>query len=338
MKKTFRTVFALVACGAAMFAVFLYRTLQLGRGDAQPAFVENLNPGGEMVGPEGIQFDASGKLYAADAQGIVWNLGRGGTPQIYAELARVQGDAGTYAGALHAGGMAFDTQGNLYVACFGFAGGSILRVDAGTQKVRFFARDMGSANFVLIAKDSSHLWVSDYRSRGRLLRYSLAAPLPAQPDQVVEGLEYPNGLASGKDEKTLYTAETYSGNIAVINFEGSPPQLGRIINLKGPFSFGSLDGLAFDPRDRECRFLYVAENSRGMFSVVDLQAQPIRVVKQLRLDLMGGRPCPASMVIRDGYLYFTDLWSCNPVRILLGIPKWHNHAYRFRVMDLSSIY
>ena len=75
-----------------------------------------------------------------------------------------------------------------------------------------------------------------------------------------------------------------------------------------------------------------------MFSIVDLQAQPIRVVKQFRLDLMGGRPCPASMVILDGYLYFTDLWSCNPIRILFGIPRWHNHAYRFRVMDLSSIY
>jgi len=53
---------------------------------------------------------------------------------------------------------------------------------------------------------------------------------------------------------------------------------------------------------------------------------------------MGGRPCPASMTIRDGYLYFTDLWSCSPIRILLGFPKLHNNAYRVRITDLGALY
>ncbi len=338
MTKTFRTLGAFFGCGIALSAIYLYRTIELGRGDAQPAFLGNLNPGGEMVGPEGIQFDSSGTLYAADANGIVWNLGQGGVPQAYAELGRIWDDGLSHEGVLRAGGMAFDTEHNLYVACYGFDGGSILRVDGKTQKVACFARGMGVANYVLISRDDSHLWVSDYRSDGRLLRYSLAEDLPVQPDLVVNGLEYPNGLAFGKDGDNIYVAETYSGNVAVAELSAKGNEIRRVINLKGAFASGSLDGLAFDPRDQECRFLYVAENVRGMFTVVDLQAQPVQVIKRFRLDLMGGRPCPASMVIRDGYLYFADLWSCNPIRILLGIPKWHNSAYRFRVLDLSLIY
>jgi hypothetical protein len=53
---------------------------------------------------------------------------------------------------------------------------------------------------------------------------------------------------------------------------------------------------------------------------------------------MGGRPCPSSMTIRDGYLYFTDLWSCSPARLWMNLPKYRQHAYRFRVTDLTSSY
>jgi len=322
------------------FSLYVYRTLELGRGDAQSALIEILNPAGEMVGPEGIQFDAAGNLYVGDAQGVVWVMEHGGSPQVYADLARVQQLPGKElaTGSIHVGGMAFDTQGNLYAACCAFGGGAILRVDAGTKEVRFFARDMGVANYLVITRDSRHLWVSDYRSRGRVLRYPIGSPLLAQPDAAVTDLEYPDGLAFGKDELVLYAAETRSGYIARLDIAGDRPRGERIINLKGSFAAGSLDGLAFDPRDSERRFLYVAENIRGIFTVVDLRAQPARVFKSLRLAQMGGRPCPASMVIRDGYLYFTDLWSCSPIRILLGIPKWHNHAYRFRVLDLASLY
>ena len=334
MKQKLRAIFAFVAAVVLVIAAVVYRTVETGRGGAQPSFVENLSPGGEMAGPKGIQFDAAGDLYVGDENGIIWNMGHGGPAQPYAELWRLQ-DGG---GVPSAGGMAFDSQGNLYVACYGFAGGSVLRVDAGTRQVRLLARNLGNAASVLITRDNSHLWVSDFRSRGRLLRLPLAAPSSGGPDQVVEGLEYPNGMVFGKDEKTLYVSETYAGNVAAVDLAQSPPRQVQVINLKGAFAVGSLTGLEFDPRDRDRRLLYVVENIRGMFSVVDLDAQPARVVKQFRVDLMGGRPCPAAMAIRDGYLYFTDVWSCNPLLILLGIPKWHNHVYRFPIINLSAIY
>jgi sugar lactone lactonase YvrE len=234
--------------------------------------------------------------------------------------------------------MDFDAEGNLYVCVYGLAGGSILRVDAQTRKVRLFARDLGVANYLVITRNKEQLWASDYRPNGRLLRFTLGAALPAKPDRIIEGLGTPNGLALGKDDQVLYAAETNSGNIVRASIAADPPSLSPLINLKGTFAAGSLDGLAFDPRDQERRYLYVAENLRGSFTVVDLRSQPIRVVKRFRLAMMGGRPCPASMVIRDGYLYFTDLWAANPFRIILGFPEYHTHAFRFAVKDLSTLY
>jgi sugar lactone lactonase YvrE len=294
-----------------------------------------MNPPGKMAGPEGLQFDAAGNLFVGDSNGNIWALGRGGTPEIYAELWKAPSATG---GTIHAGGMAFDPAGNLYVAAYGFDGGSILKVLPEGREVRTFARGIGIANYLVISADASHIWVSDYRAQGRLLRFSLASPEPAQPDLVVEGFEYPNGLAFGPGEKTLYAAETYSGYVTRVDLASSPARPRRMLNLKGAFAAGSLDGLAFDPRDATQRILFVAENIRGMVTLVDVQSEPARVVRRYRLDQMGGRPCPASMVIRNGYVYFTDLWSCNPIRILLRIPEFHAHAYRFPVLDPSLIF
>jgi DNA-binding beta-propeller fold protein YncE len=299
-----------------------------------------MNPTGELAGPEGIQFDARGSLYAGTSQGLVWMLEPGGTPHIYAQLDQVQSIDGVQAstGSILAGGMAFDPAGNLYVAAFGLAGGSILRVEAGTRQIRFFAHGIGVANSLVISSDGRRLWVSDYRRQGRLLRFAVGAALPTQPDLVVNGLSYPNGLALGKDDRWLYASETYSGNVARIDLATEKPAVERVANLKGRMAIGSLGGLAFDPRDPNRRFLYVAENLRGLFTVLDMQAQPVRVLKRISAAQMGGRPCPASLVIRDGYLYFTDIWSCNPFRIAIGFPNYHQFVFRFKITDLAMIY
>ena len=334
--------YAFIGSGTAVlaFALLLFRTIETGREDAKPAFLENLNPAGEMNGPEGIQFDKNGDLFIGDSSGMIWKLHAGLAPAAYAQLSTVLGEPGAPASRdpIRAGGIAIDDPGNLYVAAYTYADGSILRIDAGTRKVRLFARDVGVANFVLSTDDGSRIWVSDFRSDGRLLRYPVAATLPAQPDLVVAGLASPNGLALGKGGNVLYAAETYSGDIARVDLTATPPAILHVATLVGAFAIGSLDGLAFDPRDTERRFLYVAENLRGIFTVIDINSSPARIAKQIRLDQMGGRPCPASMVIRDGYLYFTDVWSCSPVRLLLRTPKYREHAYRFRVTDLASLY
>lgn len=345
MKQNLRQILKvgaiLLAFASLGFGLFLYRTLELGRGDAQPVILENVNPDGEFLGPEGIQFDSYRNLYVGDGQGLIWKMEHGGKPAVYAQLSQASAEMekeGPFdSKSIHVGGMAFDPEGNLYLAAYGFAHGSVLRVDGKTRKGQIFARDMGVANYLVLSQDTRHLWVSDYRRQGRILRYTLGGPLPAHPDWIVSGLDYPNGLALGPSEQVIYTAETYSGYISSVQLTVENPPVVRLINLKGSFSTGSLDGLAFDPRDTRRRFLYVAENIRGLFTVLDLESKPVRVLKRLRMSLMGGRPCPASMVIRDGYLYFTDLWACSPIRILLRMPQYHNHAYRFRVTDLTAL-
>src|SRR5262245_57433160 len=98
------TIWGLVL-SALLFGVYVYRSIQRGRLDAQPAILENLNPGGEFLGPEGIAFDTAGRLYVGDAGSRVWRMEPGGRPEIYADLTRVEGGR---AGPIHAGGMAFD--------------------------------------------------------------------------------------------------------------------------------------------------------------------------------------------------------------------------------------
>jgi sugar lactone lactonase YvrE len=332
MRSVLRLVPALLALAVVMGCLVVYRTLQSGRGEAEPVSAEVLNPRGEFQGPEGIAFDSRGVLFVGDARGRIWRFDNRGRPSIFVELDHMEPPAG-----IQAGGMAFDSQGNLYVAAFGFAGGSILQVDP-ARRIRFFARDLGVANNLVITGDSRHLWVSDYRGDGRLLRYPLGGTLPGQPDAIISGLRHPNGLVFGKSEQTLFAAETFAGNIVKLDLRKPDAQPERVVNLKGTLSVGSLDGLAFDPRDGERRFLYVAENLRGLVSVVDLAGNPPRVVRRLGMGLSGIRPCPASLVIRDGYLYFTDLWECSPIDLLLGKPKWHQSVTRFRVTDLSSLF
>jgi hypothetical protein len=320
-------------------SLLVFRTIELGREDAKPAFLENLNPAG-MSGPEGIQFDDRGNLYIGDSRGIIRRFQVGGIPALFADLGRVREESGAPdpGGLIRVGGIAIDSAGDLYVAAYGYAGGSVLRVDGVTRQVRLFARDIGVAGAALVSGDGNHLWVSDHRRSGRILRYPIGPSLPAQPDLVLPGLASPGGIALGNGGTTLYAAETYSGDIVCIDLAAAPPSVSHIADLKGAFAIGSLTGLAFDPRDTRRRFLYVAENLRGIFTILDLQASPVRAAKQIRLAQMGGRPCPAFMVIRDGYLYFTDLWSCSPVRLLLRMPEYREHAYRFQVTDLGSAY
>jgi hypothetical protein len=341
MRPAKKAQLIIITAGILVSALYLYRTLELGRGAAQTVLLlENLNPVREMKGPDGLQIDAGGNIYVGAAPGLIWNLGQGGEPEIYADLSRLQDSAGSTFMNLpdKVGGLVFDEDGNLYCATYDFAGGSVLQVSAIAKDVRIFARDMGSARSLAVSQDGSQLWVSDFRSAGRILRYPLNASLPVQPDLIIDGLAYPGAITFSLNEKTLYVAETYSGNIKRIGLSGDKPSIQQIINLKGSFALGSLTGLGFDPRDEECRFLYVAENIRGIFAIVDLNSNPPHISKCLRLVQMGSRPCPASLIIRDGYLYFTDVWACSPARILIGMPKWHNHAYRFRVNSLANIY
>jgi sugar lactone lactonase YvrE len=325
-----------LGAGTVLAAILLYRTVELGRDAAQPMQLEPVNPAGELTGPRGIQFDARGKLYVGDARGRIWTGEPGERLRVYADLGRQAPQPAET--PIQVGGMAFDPSGALYVCAHDHAGGSILRVSPGGGEVRLFAGGLGVAADVVLTADGSHLWVSDHRRRGRLLRYRLDGPAAGRPDLEAGGLEYPSGLALGAGDATLYAVETYAGRLCRVALGPGTPRVERVLDLKGALATASLDGLAFDPRDRSRRFLYVAENLRGLFTVADLQARPPRVVKQLSLARMGGRPCPASLVIHDGYVYCSDVWACSPIRLLLGMPELRTHAYRFHVSDLAALY
>ncbi|HYK91332.1 MAG TPA: hypothetical protein VE398_21350, partial [Acidobacteriota bacterium] len=94
MKNTTRYVTFTIAAALLGSGAYFYRTLELGRADAQPAMLDILNPAGEFTGPRGIQFDAAGNIYVGDAQGIVWILDQGGRPHVYAQMSRVQSPPG----------------------------------------------------------------------------------------------------------------------------------------------------------------------------------------------------------------------------------------------------
>jgi len=339
MRKV-RIVAGWVVIGAlSLGSSFLYRTVQLGRGNAAAARLENLNPAGELLGPEGICLDARGNLLVADARGLIWDLGRGGTARIHARLIGAQEpDAPEFQDAsVRVAGLAVDNTGNLYASLQQSSGSAIYRVDA-ARNVEIFAKDIGASGPIALTIDRRSLWIVDGSSNGRLLRFPLAAPTPAQPDRTIDGLKYPSGIAVGSEDRTIYASEMYAGTIVEIRPGETKPAVRRIADLKGRISLGSLRGLAFDPRDLERRILYVAENLRGMFTLLDVKAQPPRIVKRLSVTLMGGRLCPGGMFIQDGYLYLTDLWSCSPLRLALGMPKWQTHAYRFQTPDPTAFY
>src|SRR5262249_53154945 len=153
--RTGKTAAGAVTSLLLLLGLYVYRSLEDGRGEAQPALLENLNPGGEFVGPEGIAADGEGRIYVGDI-GHVWQLEPGRPPALYADL----GSAGD---KIYAGGMGFDGEGNLYVCAYGFAGGAILKIRAGTRAVEIFARDVGVANYLVLSGDRKRLWVSDYR-------------------------------------------------------------------------------------------------------------------------------------------------------------------------------
>lgn len=319
--------------------LYAYRTLELGRGDAQPAFLEHLNPGGELLGPEGICFDAHGNLVVADATGHLWNLGQGGSASPFASLLPEDssGPSRLKRAEGRATGLAPGNGGKLYVTFRDSSGSSLTEIDVAGRR-RELSRSFGIAGALITTHDGSGLWIADCRSEGRVLHYNLSASPPLQPDRVISGLSHPDGLALGKNDQILFVVEKYKGTIAEIGLGTGVPQIKRIADLAGSYCLGSLKCMAFDPRDPQRRFLYVAENLRGLITVLDVNSQPARIVKRIRLTVMGGRLCPGGIIIRDGYLYFTDIWTCNPLRLALGIPKWQSHTYRFRITDLASLY
>jgi len=129
-----------------------------------------------ILGPEGIARGSDGSIYIGGHDGKIWSISPAGEMHQFADLNNLPGERKQRIGAV---GLALDAEGNLYVATLDFDGGCVLKVigpgkpDAGA--VSLFRRGIGMANFILIDRETSTMYVSDSSMfSGRVFRFNMA--------------------------------------------------------------------------------------------------------------------------------------------------------------------
>ncbi len=271
-----------------------------------------------MLGPEGLAFDAQGNLYVGDAQATVWKFERGGPPAVYANLDLLQPPAGFMPGAWCSTRRATCTWRPSALRA-----GSILKRRPGEERALLRPRYRGCERARASRRDNRHLWVSDDSRSGRVLRYPLGGPDPAQPDIVVQGLSIPTGSPSGRDDAALFVGGDLLRQHRACRTcaePAAPPdtvtQHQRGIQ-QGHAGRAGLRPAGPEPAVSVCG----GEPARGCSRSIDLAGGAARGGQAL-LGVDDGRaaPAPRPLLIRDGYLYFTDLWACSPLRLLAGRP------------------
>lgn len=206
-------------------------------------------------------------------------------------------------------GMAFDQQGNLYMASGGGNGvdGVILRIAADalaggpieTGQVETFAQDTDGANGLAFDRDGNlyvsggatgNIYVISPQGQRTVWASGIAAERPEQPITV-------NGLAFGRDGR-LYIANTSSGEINRVRIkkDGTFGDVERF--AKDPLLYGA-DGIAFGPDGS----LYVAANERNAIVKVSRSGK----VKELTAnDNQGPLEFPASLHFVGDTLYASN--------------------------------
>jgi gluconolactonase len=153
-------------------------------------------------------------------------------------------------------------------------GGLIQRVDLATGRVESLYTHVGdvelSAPNDLVFDDQGGFWFTDFgqnraRSRARGGIYYAKAD-GSFIEEAVFPLESPNGIGVSPDGKTVYVAETYSGNVwsfrlsapgKIDRSAGAYPNGGTLLGRAGPHWY--LDSLAVDSAGNIC----VAGAGRG---------------------------------------------------------------------------
>lgn len=143
-------------------------------GSAQEVFAQT---GGRVLG---FDFDASGRLIAADAVKGLLAIGPDGKVTVLTD--RVDGNPIHYADA-----VVVARNGKIYFS------------DASQ---RFGPARWGSTY------EAAVLDIIEQQATGRILEYDPAAPAASATRVVVRGLSFANGVALSQDEQTLFVAET----------------------------------------------------------------------------------------------------------------------------------
>ncbi|MFC4104221.1 SMP-30/gluconolactonase/LRE family protein [Paenibacillus xanthanilyticus] len=206
-------------------------------------------------------------------------------------------------------GMAFDEQGNLYMASGGGSGvdGVILRISADalvsgpveSGKVETFAQDVDGANGLAFDRDGNlyvsggatgNIYVITPQGERTVWASGIAAERPEQPITV-------NGLAFGRDGR-LYMANTSAGEINRVRIkkDGTFGDVERF--AKDPLLYGA-DGIAFGP-DGD---LYVAANERNAIVKVSRSGKVKEVAAN---DSRGPLEFPASLHVVGDTMYVSN--------------------------------
>ncbi|RJP18918.1 MAG: hypothetical protein C4520_13660 [Candidatus Abyssobacteria bacterium SURF_5] len=285
-----------------------------------------------IPGPEGIALGADGTIFIGGHNGKIRAISPAGDMQVFADLNNLPGERTKRISTV---GIALDGQGDIYAATLDFDGGCVLKVigpgkpDSGT--VSLYRSGIGMANFILIDKESSVMYVSDSSMfSGRVFRFDMAdeTRIGAPADEATELLgkfRYANGLALSPDKEYLYVAETTSGRISKVNLRTKES---TVFAEPG----GWTDGLYFEPARQ---LLFACDNRGGRITALDLSG---KIVGDARVSGKEGQCAPACLLFLNAdTIAFTDLWHASLMRALIGRPQHHSYAYRISVDEIIKV-
>ncbi len=139
-------------------------------------------------------------------------------------------------GLVNTNGTAFDKEGNLYICEYGK--GSILKFSPDGSLQTLTAKDHNGKRFNrpndIAISQSGDIYFTDPKSYdpnicdGRLLRADINT---GETIQIIDGLQFPNGLCFSPDGKSLYIGESVNKNILKMTCESD--DLDTLITLPG---------------------------------------------------------------------------------------------------------
>lgn len=252
------------------------------------------------ISAEGITADRNGLLYIGDNQGRILRIDPD-NPRIEV-VGRVSGSNDSPPSLL---GLAFDREGNLYVATG--SQGQVWKLDANRISASnpgvatLYATELGFANGIafdrfgrMLVTDSfgGNIWTIDTATREKRI---FANNLPSRNEDLPFG---PNGIAIGPDGN-IYFANTGNGVIHMIE---TAKEDGRVLAVliwrSNPALIGA-DGISFDGAGN----LWVATNVKNAIYAIT----PDRDIVEVSVNTnVGPLEFPTSLVFSGDTLYVSN--------------------------------
>jgi gluconolactonase len=254
--------------------------------------------------PEGPAFDRDGRLHFVN-----WQTSSINRLESNGDVVEVYNTGGIPAG------LAFDREGNLWVADEGDDIHGLFRIDpSGSAKIvvnEYEGTPLNGANDLVIDRNGVIYFSDPWRSGpdnpiGGFYRYFPDGRL----EQIDFGMQFPNGVALNADESAVYLAETWRIRILryAIAADGtiSPPEpWGMTGEPPGP------DGMAFDAQGN----LYVAHYGGACVDVFDPSGQR---VDEIEIPGKAVTNCAFGGPNRD-ILYVTEVSTASIYAIQLDV-------------------